>query len=502
MKRIWGNSSSCKWHCHCRGLGALCALVLALAPVVAQCAGRAPALAAASSPAELALQVGEVTVLAIPDVARVAVGDGHVINAVTTDEKEVIVFARNEGLSSLQVWKSGGQRSEYLVQVSPEGARQVLDELHDVLGRIPGVRLATAGDKLIVEGDELSDDDIARVNDLAGRYPQLVNLTGRVGWDSMVLLDVQVVELPRSQLQELGLRWSGSSLGGLNAGVAWDGGSSRFAQRPGESVLDIGFPATVAAGYFGANALLSAQIQAMAQEGSALVLAQPQLLARSGATAEFLAGGEVPYATTDANGNTNTQFKPYGVSLRITPQVERNGAVRSRIEVEVSAVDNSIGAASGGPALKTRRAATEFNVRSGQTLVLAGFLSRDANAVVDRVPLLGSLPLVGELFTSRRFQRQDTELAIFVTPMLVSASHPAVSRRVQAAGELLDQQFPDEPRLLTGLAMRPRGAETSPGRSLLAPAVPLGAPVKHPLPWNPWSGGGSQWNQESDDAAR
>src|SRR3546814_13450918 len=100
--------------------------------------------------------------------------------------------------------------------------------------------------------------------------------------------------------------------------------------------MPLAFPATAAAGYFGVSAMLSAQINAMAQTGTAVVLAEPQLLARSGATAEFLAGGEVPYSTVDANGNVSTAFKPYGVSLRITPQIERNGAVRSRIEVEVS----------------------------------------------------------------------------------------------------------------------------------------------------------------------
>src|SRR5690606_9715157 len=201
------------------------------------------------------------------------------------------------------------------------------------------------------------------------------------------------------------------------------GGSKRLAGRPGDSVVPLDFPATVAAGYFGVNALLSARINAMAQTGSAVVLAQPQLLARSGATAEFLAGGEVPYSTVDANGNTNTVFKPYGVSLRITPQIERNGAVRSRIEVEVSSVDSAF-SAPGGPSLKTRRAATEFNVRSGQTLVLAGFLSRDASQSIDKVPGLANIPILGQLFKSSRYQRQETELAIFVTPVLVTADHP------------------------------------------------------------------------------
>lgn len=462
-----------------------------------------PVFAQASSLNTLNMQVGEVRVLAIPDVARVAVGDGHVMNAVTTEEKEVIVFARHEGSSTLQVWTQSGGRQQYQVRVAPEGSLQVQQELQSLLQRIPQARLSVVGDKLIVEGDDLSDDDRTRIANLARRYPQLVDLTGQIGWDSMVLLDVKVVELPRSRLQELGVRWGTNTTGGLNAGVAWDAGSSRLLDRPGEVVIPAAFPATAAAAYFGANALLSASIQAMAQAGSALVLAQPQLLARSGATAEFLAGGEVPYATTDANGNSNTVFKPYGVSLRITPHVERNGAVRSRIEVEVSAVDSSVSLPS-GPSLKTRRAATEFNVRSGQTLILAGFLSRDLSTQVDHVPFLGQIPLLGELFRTRKTQQQETELAIFVTPVLVNADHPGIVDRVERAHQVLAQHFPDQPVINVSLtsALAHRAVAAMPVRneqpvSLPGP-VPMPHPSRHSTPWDPWSSQGSQWGNTTE----
>ncbi|WP_245150661.1 type II and III secretion system protein family protein [Pollutimonas harenae] len=434
--------------------------------------------AAPSQEVMLSLQVGEVKVLGIPDVARVAVGDGHIVNAVATDEKEVIVFARHEGSTALQIWSADGQRWQYQIEVAPEGLRQVQQELRSVLERVPHAQLSVVGDKLLVEGDDLSDRDRERIAELAKHYPQLLDFTGQVGWDRMVLLDVQVVEVPRIQLQELGLRWSTVSDGGLNAGLAWDTGSKRLDGRPGESIMPIGFPATMAAGYFGASALLSARINAMAQKGTAVVLAQPQLLARSGATAEFLAGGEVPYSTVDANGNTNTAFKPYGVSLRITPQIERNGAVRSRIEVEVSSVDSALSVPN-GPSLKTRRAATEFNVRSGQTLVLAGFLSREAAHNVDKVPGLGDIPILGELFKSSRFQRHETELAIFVTPVLVGADHPGMARRVQQGQEILQNAFPQAPMINASVALFPEPI-SSDGQAL----------------WDPWQGPGSQWSQE------
>jgi Flp pilus assembly secretin CpaC len=436
-----------------------------------------PSTVSARQGSLLSLQVGEVKVLAIPDVARVAVGDGHVLNAVTTDEKEVIVFARNEGSSTLQIWSESGRRHHYQVDVAPEGTRQAQLELRSVLERIPHARISIVGDKMVVEGDNLSDGDRERVAELSKRYPQLLDFTGQVGWDRMVLLDVQVVEVPRTVLQELGLRWSSPAGGGLNAGLAWDGGSNRLADRPGETVVPIAYPATMAAGYFGVNALLSARINALAQTGTAVVLAQPQLLARSGATAEFLAGGEVPYSTTDANGNTNTAFKPYGVSLRITPQIERNGAVRSRIEVEVSSVDTSLSVPN-GPSLKTRRAATEFNVQSGQTLVLAGFLSRERSRNQDKVPGLGDIPVLGRLFSSTRFQRSETELAIFVTPVLVGADHPDVSERVRRGRAVLRTAFPDGPQI--NVPVMPAD---------LPPPVAAAANQS----WNPWHGPRSQW---------
>ncbi|HLS50570.1 MAG TPA: pilus assembly protein N-terminal domain-containing protein [Burkholderiaceae bacterium] len=412
----------------------------------------------------LTLQVGEVRVLTIPDVARVAVGDGQLLNAVTTEEKEVILFARRDGISTLQVWAADGTRYHYQVTILPEGTRQIQHELKQVIERIPQARVSTVGDKLLVEGEELSDDDRERVAELSRRYPQLLDFTSQVGWDRMVLLDVQVVEVPRNRLQELGVRWAPQSSGGLTAGLAWESGSKNLLDRPafGQEMapMPLAYPASSAAAYFGINSLLMAQINVMAQTGSAVILAQPQLLARSGSTAEFLAGGEVPYSTVDSNGNSSTSFKPYGVSLRITPKIERNHIVRSHVEVEVSSIDASLSVPN-GPSLKTRRASTEINVRSGQTLVLAGFLSREESRNVHKVPGLGDIPLIGELFRSTRFQNAETELAIFVTPVVVTPDHPDLLERVNRGGDIIKNTFTEPERLNVPVRETAISADTS-----------------------------------------
>jgi len=426
-----------------------------------------PLRVAGSASVELELQVGETRVLPHPGVKRVAIGNGQVLSAVTAEGRDVVVFARAEGVSSVHVWTAAGRSNAYEFRVVPAGAPRLRAEVEALLARIPGARSANVGGRILIEGDDLSDDDRARIAALAERYPAILDFTGQVGWDRMVLLDVQVVEIPTSRLREFGVRWDGLTQGGMNAGLAWDAGSRGRITRPGESVIETAGPASAAAGYFGINALLSARIAALAQSGEAVMLAQPQLLARSGSSATFLAGGEVPYTSTDSRGNPTTLFKPYGVSLNITPRIDRNGVIRSLIEVEASSVDTSLSVA-GGPALRTRRASTEFNVRSGNTLVIGGFLSREQAQEVNGLPWLQNIPILGALFSSRRYQQRETELAIFVTPKIVTQNEPAILDRVRRGRDLLDASFPEPPRLGT-----------------TTPAVTEG--------WNPYSGEGSQW---------
>lgn len=434
------------------------AAVLALPLPVA---GSVPKLDALGTPsAQVDMFVGETRIFPAPDVARIAVGDGGVVHAAVADEREVVVFARSPGTVSLIVWTKDGSSRNLHIKVVADDVRRIQAELAGFLDRIPNAHSAVVGDKLIIEGDDLSDADQARIADLAKRYPQVVDFTGQVGWDRMVLIDVQVLEMPRSKVRDLGVRWDPTSTGGVTAGAVWDAGVGGAIQsRPGEGVLDAAFPALGAAGYLGLNTLLSSRLHALTQTGEAVLLAQPQLMARSGSTASFLAGGELPYTNIDANGNTSTVFKPYGVTLDVTPRIDRNGTVRASIEVEVSAVDPVVNTPS-GPALRTRRTMTEFNVRSGQTLVLSGFLSREQVEDVDSVPGLGAIPLLGALFRATRTQHRDTELAIFVTPVIVDSNHPDMAARASRGRSIIDDTFPHRPRVLTPVGHDPFLLET------------------------------------------
>lgn len=420
--------------------------------------------------------VGESRVFPAPNIGRIAVGNGRIMSAAAVDDKEVIVFANAPGTSSLFVWNKQGRTQRMRIDiVASEQARQHR-EVVSFVERIPNARATVVGDKVIVEGDQLSDLDQERVGELTRRYEQVVNFTGRQGWERMVLMDVKLVEMPTTLLRNLGLRWSPTAEGGVNAGFAADITSSRAVQsRPGVSVLDVPFPTRSLSSYVGVNSLLTAQLQLLEQQGNAVMLAEPQLSTRSGSTATFLAGGEIPYQAVSKDGVASIVFRPYGVIVKITPRVDRLGNIRSSIELEVSSVDSSI-TSPVGPALRSRKTTTEFNLRAEETLALSGFLSREQATDIDKVPGLGDLPILGTLFRSKRFQRRETEMVVLVTPHLVSSETPALQETAARAQAAVASRFPAPPKLLVPLSPAALPSAAALPKVQATPATPATSP--------------------------
>ena len=382
--------------------------------------------------AEIEMFVGETRVIAEPNAGRLAVGNGKALSAAVLDDKEVLLIANEVGVSSLHIWTRNGRNRRIKVNVMPSDIARVTWEIAAFLATIPNAKSAVIGDKVIVEGDNLSDRDLGKVEELAKRYPQIVNFTNRIGWEKMIVMDVKVVEFPTTALKEIGLKWS--TTGGIAFGGVWmpfkRGDTSSYGinlvsgQNSPAPIIDNpndtyqGVPLTRSFTALSVlNMGLNAQLNLMEQNGTATILAQPTLSARSGAKATFLAGGEFPYSVSNVNGTT-ILFKPYGIRLDIEPRVDHNGVIRAKILSEVSDIDTSISTI-GGPALRTRKTETEFNVMEGGTIVLSGLLKRDASTSIDKVPFLGDIPVLGSLFRSKRFQNNETELVVFVTPAAV-----------------------------------------------------------------------------------
>jgi pilus assembly protein CpaC len=324
---------------------------------------------------EIDMFVGESRVFSTPGVSRIAVGNGQLLSATALDGRQVIIFANGAGTSSLSLWRDDGRMQRAKIHIVSSDMGRHAREVAAFLKTVPHAQASVVGDKVIVEGDDLSDLDRDKVAELAKRYPDIVNFTSPIGWEKMVMMDVKIVEFPRTELRELGLKWN--AVGGAALGGIWSPGG-RGGVQGREIAIDSGdanpvpITGSVPSNLTILSALnmgLNAQLNALEQKGTASILAEPQLSTRSGFKASFLAGGEIPYSVATVNGVT-IQFKPYGIKLDIEPRVGRSGVIRAIIESEVSSIDASI-TTTGGPALLTRRTRTEFNVRQGDTIVLS-----------------------------------------------------------------------------------------------------------------------------------
>jgi pilus assembly protein CpaC len=169
-------------------------------------------------------------------------------------------------------------------------------------------------------------------------------------------------------------------------------------------------------------------INALEQKGIARSLAEPNLVALSGDTASFLAGGEYPIPVAGSLGQITIDYKKYGVGLAFTPTVLGNSLINLKIEPEVSSIDttHSVSIANGIsiPALIVRRASTTVELRDGQSFMIGGLLQNDNKNLVEQMPWLGSVPVLGALFSSKSYQKNETDLVIIVTPHLVRPARP------------------------------------------------------------------------------
>ena len=389
---------------------------------------------------DITLELGSAHVINVISAKQVAVGDSQVIQATAISANEVILFAKRLGATTVDVWDKKGQHHPHRVVVVSAGLEQQLKEVRNVLSGLGRVTARLSGRHIVIEGKQLNSDEQARLKELLVRYPDVVDLTSRIAWDPMVLLDVQVLELPRQQLRDLGVNWRTESPDDWYGGVAWTLGSKGMLGEQEQPWRGSGEGNAARGAIMGMNQRLSSQLNALTQAGEAVLLAQPQLLARSGSAASFLAGGEVPYAYVDKNGKNTTLFKKYGVLLNVTPEVDASGVIRAKVDIEVSAIDPTLSTPV-GPAMRVRKTSTEFNVFSGQTLVLGGFVSREATNQIRGLPGASDAPGIGALFGTTSTRYRHTEMAIFVTPVLVDADHPDMLTRVARGQQITDQHF-------------------------------------------------------------
>jgi pilus assembly protein CpaC len=264
----------------------------------------------------------------------------------------------------------------------------------------------------------------------------------------MVYLKLQIMEFKKNALENLGVDWQ-TNIAGPAGALTFDLFSNKQFRFQGDAVdptFDPGKGALTplaqrnqpTRAYLGIASVITSRINLAVSNGDAWILASPELSTRSGGEAKFLAGGQVPLPTVSATGQSNVTFKDYGIRLLIKPVTDDNDNIMAVIQTELSAIDPSV-SVQGIPGFTTRVTDSEINLKSGQTIVISGLLSQDLNNVVNKVPLLGDLPVLGNLFKSTNFRSGRTDLVIFVTPTVTDPASTQNRQRLDKARDLRDR---------------------------------------------------------------
>jgi pilus assembly protein CpaC len=364
---------------------------------------------------------GQTRLMPYPNVTRVSIGHPDVANAQATGPGEILLTGLKAGVTDLRIWTASGSQKRYLLKVTDNTWVQILEVANIVLADVEGVNAREENGVVFIEGRILREQDIPIIEDLKAKMQKELKsgtvvfnvMTPKVSLQAMIMLDVQVVEVRRSDLLRIGIAWDGSAPGPFYEVIGRIGGAGNF-EKAG-SFFGFGFDANDPTEPL---TEIGSTLNFLQEKGVARILAQPKLVTKSGSKAKFLAGGEIPIPIRGGDGELTVEFKQVGVILDFSPVSDPDGFIATKLNVEVSAVDESV-QVQDIPGFTTRRTEMEMNVQAGQTMVISGMLQSEDGKAISKVPGLGSVPIIGELFKSRDFQQRTTELVIFVTPYLV-----------------------------------------------------------------------------------
>ena len=390
---------------------ALCALTPAAWPLTTGAAD-AP-LVRTVSPRPVVLTAGTQQELLIDKgIERMAIAD-EAVAAVTITRKtpnapaaRLIVTGKSAGRTTLMIWEKGNAAATtYAIEVRRR-ATNLTGTLDSVAAHQQARDTAMAG---AADKTELIDRSVVAVR------------------SNTVQVEVKVVEFNRSVLKQAGLNIfsTRANSNGFSFGVFGPSslGSTTFAPN-GSISGEFGNPLAQAFGLlfnFG-KAGIGVNVGFLEGNGMARVLAEPTLVAMSGQSASFLAGGELPVPAPQGLGSTSIEYKPFGIGLTVTPTVLSNDRIVLKVAPEASDLDYTNSLSIGGvavPAVSTRRADTTGGLGGGESFIIGGLVSRTTTSNVDKVPLLGDLPILGTFFRQNKYQMSEKELVILVTPHLV-----------------------------------------------------------------------------------
>lgn len=353
-------------------------------------------------------------------IGRSAMGSAEIADyRILENRREILITGKEAGETTLTLWDQQGLlKNEFRIRVRPSSgsANQIIDELKQLLGGIEGITFKAVGRNVWLEGEVLTQRDMDRIKTVLESYPEVKSLVNMSPVTQEMLdvataesvktvqLTLTIMEVDKNLSRQLGVRWGGSLSPQSSASLQSSGGS--FLGPITGVVKDI-LP----------------QLNFMTSSGKSRVLASPTLITKSGNEADLFVGGELPIPVAQGGGAVSIEYKQYGVALKFLPEVDTQNNINTKISVEMSSLGGP--SAGGVPGLLTNRVNTNVFVREGESITLGGLVqSTDAQAV-DKVPGLGNIPVLGNLFKSKSFVKNETEFLVFATPKLIRSAEEA-----------------------------------------------------------------------------
>jgi pilus assembly protein CpaC len=401
----------------------LCGMLLPFHTAFSQDAG-------SKKPQQIRLTLSHSQLMNIPfSVNRVSVGDPEIADVVVLTPRQIYILGK--GLGGTNLLLQGTEERLMILELLVEADLTLLKEkLHALLPE-EDIHVHAAKDGIILKGEVSSASVLSTALSISEPFApkKIVNLM-QVGGLQQVLLEVKVAEVSRSTLNELGVNYQsivndtfiftnlGSALPTALSLTVPDLNLSSFESEVSPSTnLILGTP----------QIHLLSFIKALKENGLIKILAEPNLMTVSGQEATFLAGGEFPIPVPQSGstaGSISIDYKKFGVQLKFTPTVLNSDKISLKVAPEVSEVDFTTAVQVGGfvvPGVTTRGATTTVELMDGHTFAIAGLIREDAKNIVTKFPILGDIPILGMLFRSTSFRKDETELVILVTPRLVKS---------------------------------------------------------------------------------
>ena len=322
---------------------------------------------------------------------RLSIGNPEIMEARPLPHNDgILVVGKKEGETDLVIWGKT-EKQEWKVSVAGDTAALV-EEARSLADTFPELSVTRAGSSVLIRGTVRSQRAKTLFESFAQTH-QKVLLQISLPDDERTLLsyDLKMIEISRGATAHLGIRWPDSL-----------------------SVKGSGTLGTTEETSLAVVSDFEARLNLLMADGRAKILANPKLVCESGSSANFLAGGEIPIVIVTPETRT-VEWKTYGIILKIHPEMEYGNRIRTKITAEISTVDHG-GGSSDVPGFLTRRVTTNFSTPPGGTVMLSGLVKNEMAKDVAKVPLLGQIPVLGELFKSRSFRENKSELAIFITP--------------------------------------------------------------------------------------